>query len=511
MLLPQGRSPKGNAPSDNLEQPGESTPTVFAPSDPTQQDLEWPQVLADCLVRLISAWRETMQCRHGIPSLPRPVTVLGQASTTAAGDQQKGSMYYTNNSGPPKSDHHNHLGAHHYWHTCGVVSPNVTPTNNSRAGDPHDICVDHCPGDPEMPHTSISDDTNVNDTVLTDTADHPGHSNDRQSSIPLTTWPTQPGSPPDEDIMLKRVADGWRYPYHAGNSTDIISNVTHHVTQSEVNHQHDTTTSHTATTVIGTILESPTVTNQPITSSRHRAGRDKSNTTGTQSKASKETLDNPAGPPVITVPIALAYNNNALSPMTPTHTNYNQGDDNNNNSNSNNVDDHNHNDDDDDDDNHNTNTISHTTAPADITTSQISNMNAQLEKLIYNLYHTLTHKNKIVQSIPDHHSITKFRPMFTAATPEEVDAYIELVVAPMIQCIHNHYDKLENDIHQQMLDSILQTHQSIRTHRPEWDSQLLLVTQVIQLFHRLHNSHSNSSSGNNNSNSTDDGPQSQQQ
>ena len=95
-------------------------------------------------------------------------------------------LHYTNNSGPPKSEHHDHLVAHHY-HTCVVVSPNVTPTNISRAGDPYDICVDHCPGDPEMPYISISDDTNVNDEVLTDTADHSGHSDDRQS---------QPPSPP---------------------------------------------------------------------------------------------------------------------------------------------------------------------------------------------------------------------------------------------------------------------------------------------------------------------------
>ena len=310
-------------PSDNSEQPGESTPTVFAPSDPTQQDLEWPQVLADCLVRLISAWRETTQCPHGTPSLPRPATVPGQASATATGDQQKGSMRYTNHSGPPESDHHDHRVAHHH-HTSVVVAPNVTPTNNSRAGDPHDIRADHCPGDPEMPHTSISDDTNVNDKVLTEIADHPGHSDDRQSPIPLTAWPTQPGSPPDEDVMPKRVADGRRCQHHADNSTDIIVNVTHAVTQFEPNYQHDTMTSHTAATATGTTPESPTVTVRYTTTSslnsRHRAGRNNPNN-GIQSEASEETPNNPAGQPAITTSIAPA--GNTLSPTTITHANNN--------------------------------------------------------------------------------------------------------------------------------------------------------------------------------------------
>ena len=98
-------------------------------------------------------------------------------------------------------------------------------------GDLHDISANHRPGDPEKPWTVTSSlgDTNANHKVLIDN-DNRGHSG-RQSPSPLTTSPTQQGSPPDEDVMPKRVADGRRYQHHM--STD-------NVTQSKQNQQDET-------------------------------------------------------------------------------------------------------------------------------------------------------------------------------------------------------------------------------------------------------------------------------
>ena len=130
--------------------------------------------------------------------------------------------------------------------------PNLTPIHHVRPGDLHDISADHRPGDPEKPWTVTSSlgDTNANHKVLIDN-DNCGHS-DRQSPSPLTTSLTQQGSPPDEDVMPKCVADGRRYQHHT--STD------NNVTQSKQN-QLDKT-SHTKVTVTRTTTEFSTVMQQ---------------------------------------------------------------------------------------------------------------------------------------------------------------------------------------------------------------------------------------------------------
>lgn len=378
------QTPASNHHRDSLELVlGESTPNVLAPGDPTRKDHDWPRLLADCLERLISAWRETAQCPRGTSSLPGPATAEASAVT---GDPQIGSEP-NNNCGSRKRDLH---GRH-------TVAPNTTPIHRVRAGDLHDISADHSPGDPEMPRTV----TSSNHKVLIDT-DNRGHS-DRQSPSPLTTWPTQQGSPPDEDVMPKRVADGRRYQHHT--STDNDNNVT----QFEQNQQDKA--SHTKVTVTRTTTQFSTVMQQRSQTSslnpRHRAGRDNPDL-GTPSTVPEETLDNPAGPLAITIPIALADDKPSASSTSPPLLA--MGDEN-----------------------------TMTTMPTGSTTLIIKNMNAQLYKLTYKLYYTRSHKIQAVQAIHVHPSILKFRPMFMATNPSEIDAHIQWTAEPLEQCIHRHY------------------------------------------------------------------------
>ena len=290
--------PVSNHDHDNSEL-GESTPIVFAPGYPTQKDpLDWPQLLADCRQRLISAWRETIERPRGTQSLPGPDTA--EPSSAVTGDQAMGSVQTSNNSGLPERDLHHGSHAVH-------VTPNLTSIQHARAGDLHDTSADHCPGDPEMPQTSTAsaeDAGKVYHKVLTDTDNCSGHS-DRQSPTPLTTLPTQPGSPPDEDVMPKRVADGRRSHLYNDN------NMMYQLLQSN----QDFETSYTRVTFTRTATVSNNV-SQPIPqtpslNSRHRTGRDNSNL-GSLSMAPEGTMDNPASQHAITS-IALALNTLSLT------------------------------------------------------------------------------------------------------------------------------------------------------------------------------------------------------
>ena len=124
-----------------------------------------------------------------------------------------------------------------------------------------------------------------------------------------------------------------------------------------------------------------------------------------------------------------------------------------------------------------------TAMPTGNTALQIKNMNTQLHKLICKLYRTRTYKTQAVQAIHVHPSILKFRPMFTAANPSEIDAHIGWAVAPLEQCIHRHYDKLENNTHQQMLNCMVVTHQTIQAPEPNDRNRVSIMAQVTQLFH----------------------------
>ena len=171
---------------------GESTPIAFAPPDPTQQDLEWPQLLDECRLWLISAVRETNTCAQSTPSLPPSTTEKIPIARLCMDKQQTGS----HTSSPANRD----VIPHHDY-----VDSNRSPPPHVRAGDSHDTSGHHCPGDEEMPPTS--DQTPTDKVLPTSTR---GHS-DRQS--PPTAELAHQGNPPDEDPP-KRVAESERYDKH---------------------------------------------------------------------------------------------------------------------------------------------------------------------------------------------------------------------------------------------------------------------------------------------------------
>ena len=76
------------ASGSNTSERGVSTPTLFAPDYPTDEDPEWPQVLALCMSRLISTMRETSICMQSAPS-SLPSTIA--ESTNPMSTEQVGS------------------------------------------------------------------------------------------------------------------------------------------------------------------------------------------------------------------------------------------------------------------------------------------------------------------------------------------------------------------------------------------------------------------------------------
>ena len=186
---------------DTSMESGEGTPSRLAPEDPTHQDPGWPEVLADCVERLISAVRETSLTRAQStrPSLPSDTSKDTPPSVT---ENQQGSNLPVKDSGglerPPNRDHHPSSSP------TLQRSNNNTPTDN-RASGTHDTSGDHCLGDWEMPKATTAKTHKI-------LPQKPAGHSDRQSLNPPTAWPhAHTSSPPDEDSLPKRVADSERY------------------------------------------------------------------------------------------------------------------------------------------------------------------------------------------------------------------------------------------------------------------------------------------------------------
>ena len=186
---------------DTSMESGEGTPSRLAPEDPTHQDPGWPEVLADCVERLISAVRETSSTRAQStrPSLPSDTSKDTPPSVT---ENRQGSNLPVKDSGglerPPNRDHHPSSSP------TLQRSNNNTPTDN-RAGGTHDTSGDHCLGDWEMPKATTAKTHKI-------LPQKPAWHSDRQSLNPPTAWPhAHTSSPPDEDSLPKRVADSERY------------------------------------------------------------------------------------------------------------------------------------------------------------------------------------------------------------------------------------------------------------------------------------------------------------
>ena len=159
-------------------------PQALAPGYPVQQNQIWPQLLDECLTRLIFAVRDTDTCAHGTSSLPLNTTKHAPAARVRADAHQQGS----HNVSPVNGDTPQHSN----------VYPNQSP-QHIRASYSHDTSGHHCPGDTEFP---IMTDQSQPNKVLSKPTE--GHS-DRQS--PPTAKLAYSGSPPDEDNLPKRVVD----------------------------------------------------------------------------------------------------------------------------------------------------------------------------------------------------------------------------------------------------------------------------------------------------------------
>ena len=176
-------------PTADTSRHGKSTPQVLAPGYPVQQDQIWPQLLDECLTRLIFAVHETNTCAHGTLSLPLNTTEHAPAARVRANTHHQGS----HNVSPVNEDTPQHFN----------VYPNQS-LQHTRASDSHDTSGHHCPGDTELP--IMTDQPQPNKALSKPTE---GHSN-RQS--PPTAKLAYSGSPPDEDKLSKRVVDSTMRP-----------------------------------------------------------------------------------------------------------------------------------------------------------------------------------------------------------------------------------------------------------------------------------------------------------
>ena len=113
---------------------GESTPIAFAPPDPTQQDLEWPQLLVECRLWLISAVRETNTCAQSTPSLPPSTTENIPIARLCMDKRQTGSHTSSpaNRDVTPTTtmwiptDHHHHMSGLVIPTTLVAITAQVT-------------------------------------------------------------------------------------------------------------------------------------------------------------------------------------------------------------------------------------------------------------------------------------------------------------------------------------------------------------------------------------------------
>ena len=144
---------------DTSMESGEGTPSRLATEDPTHQDPGWPEVLADCVERLISAVRKTSSTRAQ-STRPSLLSDTSKDTPPSVTENQQGSNLPMKDSGglerPPNRDHHPSFSS------TLQRSNNNTPTDN-RAGGTHDTSGDHCPGDwdhnnkdPQKPATDTS-------------------------------------------------------------------------------------------------------------------------------------------------------------------------------------------------------------------------------------------------------------------------------------------------------------------------------------------------------------------
>ena len=96
----------------------------------------------------------------------------------------------------------------------------------------------------------------------------------------------------------------------------------------------------------------------------------------------------------------------------------------------------------------------------------------------------MVHEIQVIHSLSVHPSWQRIKAQFIGASLEEVDASIQTVMAPMKQCIHAHYERLVDNIHQEMTNCPIRTYQTMYEHNPD-NYWLTIEACITQLFHQL--------------------------
>ena len=168
---------------DTSEPSGESTPTAFAPTHPTQEDPLWHPLLEYSLKRFISTVRETSSRAQSTTSLPHDTT---EKQPMCIVQGIKGS-HPTNSNRPANRDHHHPLMSDET--VVLTTQLQQSPLNIFRGTDSHNTSGTQDPtGDTEMPAPPLFTGTIANEargTLIDKNTRHP----DRQSPPPRSqSW-----------------------------------------------------------------------------------------------------------------------------------------------------------------------------------------------------------------------------------------------------------------------------------------------------------------------------------
>ena len=186
---------KKTADGSKIVERAESTPHAFTPCNSTHEDPQWPPWLENSIFRLISAVRETSpppRAHSSAPTNPPSVMVDHATPTCTAGE------------GNTESAEDQPRPANRDTHPPETIQSQENTTNIIRDSETHDTSEHHFPGGPEM----LNNHTDKQQKVLPTTVEH----SNRQPPSPATAWlHAHRSSPPDVDILPKRVAGSERY------------------------------------------------------------------------------------------------------------------------------------------------------------------------------------------------------------------------------------------------------------------------------------------------------------
>ena len=381
---------KKTADGSKIVERGESTPHAFAPCNSTHEDPEWPPWLENSIFRLISAVREMSpppRAHSSAPTNPPSVTVDHTTPTCTAGDGNTESAEdQTEQPRPAKRD----------THPPETIQSQKSNTNKIRDSETHDTSEHHFPGGPEM----LNNHTIDKQHKVLPTVEH----SDRQPLNPPTAWlHAHRSSPPDEDILPKRVADSERYQQQSPTGITLPSASTY----PEEQHHQLTQNKPMVTTKAATpaTVTKPDSSLPPLRSStEHTEGASHC----PLSTVAEDTVESPVHQPAKHDTLALA-----------------------------------------------------------LTKTTLYTLNRKIIEGLNKTKHIVTHKNIAIASINNSTNITNtvstvMSDFNVQCHPKTIK---NLIVNPLLQCIEEHYFVLEREKHQTSIQLIRETYLNI-TNNP---------------------------------------------